>query len=349
MSHLVKALWDQLWFVNMGYTNKIWLIDWLIDWLYKSTPPPPLSPLVLFPYHWLEQQSSWLTDNWTFQRWRAQRAEEDPHPPPSPSDQSVSGVPLYTQSRSEGRAEGGSHWSPSVWWRLWLWSTHHHRLQGPTQTHSNETTAYYHRKHHNNQLCSLISLQMQKQVNESLYWMPESDEVDELTCHLHHSSVDTVLNIWRSHVKGSLGSNISCISVDVQPFLRIPDDLISATQRADDYFSKFTDSFMNRTRSLCVAAVSSYLSSELSGSKAMLLFRSVPGTTDSGTRICIGSSLNCGASFSFVTLTTTIAELTGRLGALLLRLLTFSTITLSTYSLCASKSRGCNTGEDTAF
>ena len=28
MSHLVKALWDKLWFVNMGYTNKIWLIDW---------------------------------------------------------------------------------------------------------------------------------------------------------------------------------------------------------------------------------------------------------------------------------------------------------------------------------
>ena len=25
-----KALWDELWFVNMGYTNKIWLIDWLI-------------------------------------------------------------------------------------------------------------------------------------------------------------------------------------------------------------------------------------------------------------------------------------------------------------------------------
>ena len=30
MSHLVKALWDELCFVNMGYTNKIWLIDWLI-------------------------------------------------------------------------------------------------------------------------------------------------------------------------------------------------------------------------------------------------------------------------------------------------------------------------------
>ena len=28
MSHLLKALWDKLWFVNMGYTNKIWLIDW---------------------------------------------------------------------------------------------------------------------------------------------------------------------------------------------------------------------------------------------------------------------------------------------------------------------------------
>ena len=29
MSHLVEALWDELWFVNMGYTTKIWLIDWL--------------------------------------------------------------------------------------------------------------------------------------------------------------------------------------------------------------------------------------------------------------------------------------------------------------------------------
>ena len=28
MSHHVKALWDKLWFVNMGYTNKVWLIDW---------------------------------------------------------------------------------------------------------------------------------------------------------------------------------------------------------------------------------------------------------------------------------------------------------------------------------
>ena len=28
MSHPVKALWDKLWFVTMGYTIKIWLIDW---------------------------------------------------------------------------------------------------------------------------------------------------------------------------------------------------------------------------------------------------------------------------------------------------------------------------------
>ena len=28
-SHLVKAPWDKLWFVNMGYTNLIWLNDWL--------------------------------------------------------------------------------------------------------------------------------------------------------------------------------------------------------------------------------------------------------------------------------------------------------------------------------
>ena len=36
MSHLVKALWDELWFVNIGYTNKIWLIDWLKLSLYAD-------------------------------------------------------------------------------------------------------------------------------------------------------------------------------------------------------------------------------------------------------------------------------------------------------------------------
>ena len=33
---LLKALWEQWWFVNMGYTNKIWLIDWFVTGL----PPP---------------------------------------------------------------------------------------------------------------------------------------------------------------------------------------------------------------------------------------------------------------------------------------------------------------------
>ena len=42
MSHLVKALWDELWFVNMGYTNKIWLIDWLIDKWPHRAPQRPL-------------------------------------------------------------------------------------------------------------------------------------------------------------------------------------------------------------------------------------------------------------------------------------------------------------------
>ena len=37
MSHLVKALWDELWFVNMGYTNKIWLIDWLYKEAFHKT------------------------------------------------------------------------------------------------------------------------------------------------------------------------------------------------------------------------------------------------------------------------------------------------------------------------
>ena len=32
-------IWDELWFVNMGYTNKIWLIDWpavqdFLTWFY---------------------------------------------------------------------------------------------------------------------------------------------------------------------------------------------------------------------------------------------------------------------------------------------------------------------------
>ena len=39
MSHLVKALWDELWFVNMGYTNKIWLIDWLSPQIPEAAPP----------------------------------------------------------------------------------------------------------------------------------------------------------------------------------------------------------------------------------------------------------------------------------------------------------------------
>ena len=35
-----QALWDELWFVNMGYTNKIWLIDWLIKCPLKAQVPP---------------------------------------------------------------------------------------------------------------------------------------------------------------------------------------------------------------------------------------------------------------------------------------------------------------------
>ena len=31
MSHLFKALWDKLWFVNIGYTNLIWLIDSILN------------------------------------------------------------------------------------------------------------------------------------------------------------------------------------------------------------------------------------------------------------------------------------------------------------------------------
>ena len=38
MSHLVKALWDELWFVNMGYTNKIWLI--ILTFTVNTSKPP---------------------------------------------------------------------------------------------------------------------------------------------------------------------------------------------------------------------------------------------------------------------------------------------------------------------
>lgn len=85
------------------------------------------------------------------------------------------------------------------------------------------------------------------------------------------------------------------------------------------------------------------LSSESSGSKAMSPLSTVPGSTDSGTTIRMGSSRKCGASFSFTTVTVTVAVLTGRLGALLLRGLTFCTVRCSTCLSCASKSRGCGT------
>ena len=40
MSHPVKALWDKLGFVNMGYTNKIWLIDWRLHTAFGHSFSP---------------------------------------------------------------------------------------------------------------------------------------------------------------------------------------------------------------------------------------------------------------------------------------------------------------------
>ena len=56
MSHLVKALWDELWFVNMGYTNKIWLID---DWLMITK-----EPLNQFPWSFVDGWSVFQRMKW---------------------------------------------------------------------------------------------------------------------------------------------------------------------------------------------------------------------------------------------------------------------------------------------
>ena len=53
MSHPVKALWDQLWFMNMGCTNKMWLIE---DKPHRRPQRTPflhwLSALYLCEKHW---------------------------------------------------------------------------------------------------------------------------------------------------------------------------------------------------------------------------------------------------------------------------------------------------------
>lgn len=54
--------------------------------------------------------------------------------------------------------------------------------------------------------------------------------MDKLTCDLDNSIVDIVSNIRRSHVEGSLGSNVSRVSVDLQPPLGISAHLIPATE-----------------------------------------------------------------------------------------------------------------------
>lgn len=88
------------------------------------------------------------------------------------------------------------------------------------------------------------------------------------------------------------------------------------------------------------------LSSEWSGSEAMLLFSSFPGFSFSGTSIRMGFSLKYGASFWFSTVTITVAELRGWFRVLLLRGLMFSTVRINLCSLLTSKSRGCNTAQE---
>lgn len=158
-----------------------------------------------------------------------------------------------------------------------------------------------------------------------------------LTYNLHSSSVDTVFHMWRSHVKLPLCCNVSCISVDVQPTLRISANLIPIIQTAEE-ITPWSHIYLfilgNRKTSRFTAI--SYLRSELSGSKAILFFSNVPGFTDSRTSICMGSSLKRGASFSFTTMTVTVAELKVSLEALLLGGLRFSTLKRRRYSLCAS-------------
>lgn len=46
--------------------------------------------------------------------------------------------------------------------------------------------------------------------------------------------VDIVSDVWRSHVKGSFGCNVPCVSADVQPPLRISANLIPTAPRAEE-------------------------------------------------------------------------------------------------------------------
>lgn len=151
--------------------------------------------------------------------------------------------------------------------------------------------------------------------------------------------------MWRSHVKGPLGNNVSCISVDVQPPLRISDNLIPFTESREIFKSNCPISLLSNRQTIKNKRIqnSAYLSSELSGSKAISLFSNVPGATDSGAMICMGSSLKCGASFSSTMVTITVAVLPGRLGALLLRGFVFFTVRVRMCSFRASKSKGCVT------
>lgn len=158
------------------------------------------------------------------------------------------------------------------------------------------------------------------------------------TCCLDNSAVDVVSDVQWSYVEVSLGTDLSCVWVYIQPLPRVSADLISTAEQRNstNYWNTCT-----WTQRFLFLWLHPYLSSESSGSKAMLPFSEVPGSTDSGTTICMGSSRKCGASFSFTTVTVTVAVLTGRLGALLLRGLTFSTVRSSTCLSCASKSKGC--------
>lgn len=156
--------------------------------------------------------------------------------------------------------------------------------------------------------------------------------INKLTCNLDNSIVDIVSDIWGSHVKPSLGSNVSRVSVDLQPPLGISAKLIPAAESRVTVTDTLNCPFFFTL--FFVAA--SYLRSKCSGSKAIFRLSNVPGSTDSGTTICMGSSLKSGASFSFTTATVTVALLAGRLGALSLRRFTFCTVRTKTRSACVS-------------
>lgn len=63
-----------------------------------------------------------------------------------------------------------------------------------------------------------------------------TDYEGELTCSLDNSIVDIVFDLRGSYVKGSLGSNLSCICVYVQPLFRVSANFIPVTQGTEEKY-----------------------------------------------------------------------------------------------------------------